>query len=392
MKCTDVNCCGKQTIQQGSSFIGKDFDFCLPFGARLFSKEGVVQYEEPTAPIPDGEYSTFTVRNGCIVSAGQMALPVYTSTPCAPVPVPCDCDGQGTAVIISPDASNLSRIDASGRLITNLSIRAGSGISVTGLGTVASPYIISLTGSGAADLITSSDTALVAGNDGIVVTGSGTGDEPFTVSHKVVFDSATTVNGIMFDRYGHCISSAHESTTGLVNGVLGSETVTVETDVNTGIAKVSLPEPLHPVNDTIVVGDYAFEIDKYNRIYRVAKVTPDPGGDSSETTTTNATSFVLRAPRGSTTEVAQFTTSISCVLFIEVFLTQIGTFSIAQTPAIRIDGTGIVLNPVGSYAHMVGITDKIDAGTHTIRAVQDTGAAVGDLSSFIVHVTMAARL
>lgn len=90
---------------------------------------------------PNGTYTMYEVVNGCVVSYGDCPEPTYTPPYCNPNPAPCQGEGGGGSVTISPAKGNTLQQTASG-LFARTVINAGTGISVTGTGTVNDPYVV----------------------------------------------------------------------------------------------------------------------------------------------------------------------------------------------------------------------------------------------------------
>lgn len=236
------------------------FSACLPFGGRLFSKGGFVNYEAPDPP-DDGTYTAITIENGCIVGVGHADISMYTTAPCAPIP--CDCGGGSSSVSISASSANLTKLDPTGAILTTLSVTAGDGIVIAGNGTSSSPFVISSNPSAA------SSVYIKSGNSAIIVEGSGTQASPFTISHAV--QTARNINGMTFDRYGHLTGYTERTTAGTINGVIGEDGINVQTDVKSGIATVGLSAPLHALEGEYMLGGYNVEFDEFNRVYSIER-------------------------------------------------------------------------------------------------------------------------
>lgn len=264
--------CSPKTLQEATES-GKSqvFEVCLPFGAKLYSQGGYVNYEAGTAP-EDGVYTSVTVRNGCIVAVGFADISTYTATPCTPVPNPCDCSGSGGgSTPISPTAGNLSRLDASGALLTLLSVEAGDGIALQGKGTTTDPLIITANPDEAAL------TQVQSGNAAIIVEGAGTAENPYKISHAAQ-QGAVTAQGFTFDQYGHLIDYNAPSTAGSIKGIIAGKGVSVDTNVTSGISTIELATPLHAVAGEYQFGAWAVDFDEKNMVYTIERVFTFPAG------------------------------------------------------------------------------------------------------------------
>lgn len=244
------------------------FEVCLPFGGKIYSQGGYVNYEEGTPP-PDGVYGKVIITNGCIVGLEKDDIPLYTSSPCAPVPVPCDCDGGGGGGGNLPDPSiltgNLFRYDAAGRPLVRLMVSAGDNISITGTGTDTDPLVIGCT------LESEGGIIIKSGNDAISVLGEGTAEDPKLITHKSNTLGVQSISGMSFDEYGHLIDYTKPAAAVGINGIIPGEGIHVDTDVSSGVATVSLATPLHVSQGEYQFGGYIIEVDKNNIIYRIQR-------------------------------------------------------------------------------------------------------------------------
>lgn len=238
------------------------WEVCLPFGGQLVSQGGCVNYT-PGSPPPDGVYSKITIANGCIVSAELADIPLYTSSPCAPVPTPCDCTGESSLPDPSTTVGNLFRYDASGRPLVKLSVESGDGISVSGTGTSDNPLVITNT----------QDVADVqyfrSGNSAITLSGTGTATDPYTFTHITRLSGKQ--GNFTFDNYGHLIAYETPSTATNITGILEGDGIKVSVDVSTGIATVSLADPTTLVTGVYSLGGYDVEFYR-NRVVRIDRV------------------------------------------------------------------------------------------------------------------------
>lgn len=122
------------------------FDFCA--GNLSIHWDGSRLRSEKVYDIPDGEYGTITVTNGCITGYGAIPAATYTPPYCNPAPIPCGdgSGGDGGTTPISPEAGNILVSSALG-LYARTYIQGDATITVAGNGTQANPY--KLTGAAA---------------------------------------------------------------------------------------------------------------------------------------------------------------------------------------------------------------------------------------------------
>lgn len=242
------------------------WEVCLPFGGRLYSNGGCVNYD-PGNPPPDGVYSKITIVNGCIVSAELADIPVYTPTPCAVVPAPCDGEG-GASAEPSPTVGNLFQYDASGRPLVRLTVRAGDGISVTGNGTTSDPLVITNTRE-------ESENIVIQGTGQITVTGAGTVDDPYRIAHAS--HTGGTYGGFTFDAQGHLTGYTPAGSQAFVTGIIAGDGMKVESDPKTGISTVALADPATVLTGKFPLGGFDVELFR-NRIVNATKTIDIPPG------------------------------------------------------------------------------------------------------------------
>lgn len=367
--------CSPKTLQEATES-GKSqlFEACLPFGGKLYSQGGYVNYEAGTPP-PDGVYTAFTVKNGCITEAGQADISTYTATPCAPVPNPCDCeDGGGGSTPISPTAGNLSRLDATGALLTQLNAVAGDGIAITGKGTTADPLIIEAN-SGALP-----STIINAGNAALFITGAGSAEDPYVISHKEQTE-AKSFNGFSFDKYGHLIDYIPPGTVNTINGILAGFGIAVDVDVSTGIATVELAQPLHPIAGEYQFGAYIVEYDEKNMVYNLRRaftfpagvyrfglcdVTIDEYGNITAVNPLPSTVVSSSASRRYTAATTGATAFSFTTDKVSSFKIELDAPSFPATPVVLIDGTTVAGTLIGSTKYIALSAAMYAAGGHTV--------------------------
>lgn len=113
------------------------FDFCA--GNLLVSWDGSRLRSQKVRDVPDGEYGTVTVTNGCITGFGPVPVATYTPPYCNPAPAPCGDGSSGGATPVSPEAGNILVSSALG-LYAKTYIQGDTTIVVSGNGTQANPY------------------------------------------------------------------------------------------------------------------------------------------------------------------------------------------------------------------------------------------------------------
>ena len=257
--------CGDSEQKGTAEGFCPDWDVCLPFGGRLYSRDGCVQYEGSGTAPADGVYDRLTVQGGCITGVSGEEVASYQSRPCTETPCDCGSGGGGgsASVEISDDSANLITEDLDGSLLAKLFAVGAGGITVSGAGTSSSPLHIQAASQTARGYVS-------AGNDGISVTGSGTQSSPYSVSHKAGTGPANqTIAGMRFDEYGHLKSYAAPSSAGTVNGVVGRNGIEATTETSSGVVTLDLQETVHSVKGTYRLGGYDVDVDKYGRFQQI---------------------------------------------------------------------------------------------------------------------------
>lgn len=269
-RCRALPQCDKETVLADSSgcVAEKDyFSVCLPWDGRIWQDESGVHANKGTPP-PDGVYDRIVIANGCIVNARVADnVPIYTGSPCAPLPGDCSGgggSGGGSGNLCNPSATpgNLYKCDLSGRPLVTVGIEGGAGITVTGTGTTADPFIISGGGGSSGGGI-----FLKSGNDAIKITGSGSQADPYVIAHKS--GKQVNINGLVFDQYGHLIDTGSGSANQGVAGIIPGDGIDVSTDPKTNIATIKLDDPLNKKQGNWQLGGYTVTLDKYNRITNI---------------------------------------------------------------------------------------------------------------------------
>lgn len=262
--------CDEQVLVEASKPECPDWDCCLPFGGRLYQRDGCVRYI-PGTPPEDGVYGTFTVQNGCIVAAAPEEVAKYQSDSCAPVPCPCSEDSDTGGSVCDPSATvgNLYTCDSAGKPLVLAYVNGGNNVSVTGNGTQTNPFNISV----------DTGAAGIAGvrSDNVAITVTTDDDGMVTIAHRTGWNNQT-VNGITFDQFGHAIDYSDSSASGSIQGVIGANGVKVTTDNSTRIATVELMLPANALEGEYVLGGYRVTLDHYNNIYAISKEITDTEG------------------------------------------------------------------------------------------------------------------
>lgn len=245
-----------------------DWSVCLPFGRRLYSKDGCI-YTDGGNPPADGVYGKIIVADGCIVGAEPLEACLENIAPCAGQTTPCS-ETTGSCCEPSKSSGNLYALDATGAPLVRCNINGGSGISVSGEGTSNNPFIIS------ASAIEVSRVYLASENDAIAVSGTGTYANPYALLHKS--GKSGKYNGMTFDEYGHLIDTGEGSANSGVSAVVGGAGITATTDNKSGMVTVGLGKPLHNRNGTYHIGGFVVELDEYNRIFDIQREVTIPEG------------------------------------------------------------------------------------------------------------------
>lgn len=366
-----------------------EFSVCLPFGGRIYSEGGCVNYEEGTPP-PDGVYSKVVIKNGCIVDVELADLPLYTNSPCAPVPAPCDCDGGGGSLPApSTISGNLFAYDAAGRPLVLLSAKAGDGISVTGRGTADNPLIITAKPG-------ESSGVQIRGTGLIRVEGTGTAEQPYRISHATV-GNATTVMGMSFDDAGHMTGYTPSPESSTINAVSGGRGIDTETDLKTGLATIHLATPLHKAEGDYLLGGFTLSVDENNIIYEIKRTIDFTEGvyrlgsvDVTINKYGSITETVAVPPEIVSTSACRRYTDTDTVREITFTTDKVAAFHVVYrgnnlptTTKAYVDGTEVagILIPTASPSGFEAVTPALySAGTHTVRIQAGSALPAGILS------------
>lgn len=257
-----------------------EWSVCLPWGGSIYTKDGCV-YALQGNPPPDGVYDKIIIADGCITGVQEGDVPLYTGSPCAPLPGDCGISGGigSPGVSGSPSSGsntgggcncctpsvtegNLYACDATGKPLVRCFVQAGDNIVVEGNGTQSNPYIISTSGGSGVNV---SSVYIRSANAAIAVTGVGTREDPFTLTHKT--GQSGTSNGLTFDQFGHCtnIEAAAGATPKYITGVVGTKCIEVSVDNSSKIATIGLRDPVTDVSGIHQLGDYEVTTDACGR-------------------------------------------------------------------------------------------------------------------------------
>lgn len=256
--------CNGDTIQEPQVKSGcPDFSLCLPWGGRLWQENGCLK-AQPGTPPPDGIYDRIIVADGCIVGLEKADVALYVPPSCTEVPADCASYSEGVSLCeASPLAGNLYTCDASGRPLVRCTIKGEDGVVVSGSGTTSDPYRIKAN-------ISTETLRVVAGNSGVTVTGTGSVADALVISHKGG-GLNTTVNGMRFDQYGHLVEYTEPTTSSGVNGIVPGDGIDVQMDHKVGIATLSLSKPANVLNGIYQCGGYDVHLDLKNRIFNLTQ-------------------------------------------------------------------------------------------------------------------------
>lgn len=374
---------------------------CLPFGGNLRTEGGCIHYDAPTSVPEDGEYSRIVIANGCIVDVKKAEIPLYTSSPCAPVPAPCDCGGGSESLPDpSPQAGNLFRYDASGRPLVRLTVQNGDGISITGDGTASNPLTITNTQE-------QKDSGNIrSGSSVIKITGTGTTADPKTISHGE--GKQGKFNGLTFDEFGHLVDYEPAAAKG-IQGVVGMNGIDAQTDLQSGVATLQIADPAMKREGDYVVGGYNITLDGKNRVYDIKQLIDITAGvyalgsynigiNSTGSVTSIANTFNDNSEYSKYFDgegVGSSTRSGVIMLrsegYIRVVYEGPGTAAMKTTLSLRIDGRAMATSyfaVMGSIVHVEAISQGVmAAGQHTIQVYLSGGQTFADGQAKLIVTT-----
>lgn len=372
-----------------------DWSVCLPFGGRLYTKDGCVIAEGGNPPA-DGVYGKIIIANGCIAGVEPLESCLDNIAPCVGNPAGC---GETAEQALQPSDApgNLYATDVIGRPLVRCTIRGGKDITVTGDGTTANPYIIS------AAAIDVASVYLTSENDAIEVRGSGTYANPFALAHKKGMQ--TTVGGMTFDAYGHLIDTGEGSANKGITGIVGGQGIAAETS-DIGMATVSLQKPARPKSGSYLMGGWKLELDDYNRVFDVTREIEIPAAtypfgayDVSLTSTGSiheiapgdngiGTAYIFNWPAGATPILRSATFSLRFGTALGGVLYTAGSLAFWQSLAITLDNLAATFQrptaePLPSALPFWNF-GVFSAGAHTLSLRAPAGWAAGQ--GAVVHL------
>ena len=235
------------------------FTVCVGTNALVWDGQSLTVYRG--TPIPDGEYTAFTIRDGCLVSAGQAPVPEYTPPPCVESPAPCD--GSGSSAVVSPRAGNLTTDTPTG-LYTQVVMQQGAGITIMGTGTTGDPIVVSAVGSSGPTIMATTSEIDISNPAANVI---GVGLKPSGLAPG-------TYAGITFNSHGIATGYAAPNATS-VTAVVGA--AEVEADNQGGAVTVSLKSSAAG-NETYNVGGYSVSLSQGGVIETMTQNISFPAG------------------------------------------------------------------------------------------------------------------
>lgn len=268
--------------------------FTVCVGTNALTWDGQDLHLTKGTAIPDGEYTSFTMTNGCITSVGHAPVPEYTPPPCVESPAPCG--GTGGGAVVSPRAGNLT-IETPTGIFTQVALQPGSGVDITGSGTVGDPYVI------AAE--TSSGGSIIAGTSDIVVAEPALGVT--SIGLKASGIAPGTYAGITFNSRGIATGYAAPSA-GAITSVVGA--LEVDSETQSGVVTISL-KPSQAGGDSYVVGGYTMEVSQGGTISAMTKdisITAGVYALGAHNVTLNDTGSVTSIERAVTLTAGSFAT------------------------------------------------------------------------------------
>lgn len=145
IKCNQPKPCEPSVIPEPEP-CSQPFNLCV--GDRTLIWDGFCPTLERTRNTPDGTYTSVTVVDGCIVEYGYASEPTYTPPYCSPNPSSCQAsvaptDGESNSLAIAPNSDNAIALNTGG-LFARTYIKGGDGVAVSGVGTIANPYTLTV--------------------------------------------------------------------------------------------------------------------------------------------------------------------------------------------------------------------------------------------------------
>lgn len=225
----------------------------LCVGDRTLTWDGVCLTVERTRNTPDGTYTSITVVDGCVVGFGYADEATYTPPFCNPNPVSCKNTGANntTAITLSSKADNLLTKAPDG-LYSHTHIQGGKGIAISGVGTLAQPYVISSTQS-------NTGASAIVGRDGLTAETSTNGVTYISLEKTGVKQGVYDVTDrFTVDGFGR-ITSVEPRTEPIVAAGTGLQ-ATSEGD------SVTIAHPTVDIDETMVLGAYTVKLNNSGHI------------------------------------------------------------------------------------------------------------------------------
>ena len=212
------------------------FSFCA--GNQTVTWDGSRLRAETGYAVADGEYGTVVVENGCIVGYGQISAPTYTPPYCNPNPVPCgDGSGGGVSYSVSPAAGNIL-MDSTLGLYAKSYIQGSTGLTVSGTGTEANPYKISISAGSGVTKVTSDNPHVTIDNTVVGSPSIGLTTSPL---------AAGTYAGFSVDTYGFITGYSDQS-----DDVVGDVTAGTDLTVSNIGGTYTVSHPTQTAGNTTI--------------------------------------------------------------------------------------------------------------------------------------------
>lgn len=292
------------------------FKVCVGAKAGVLSWDGkTLRFQKETMTIPDGTYSSITIKDGCIIDMGDADIPEYTPPACVEPPTPCN--GGGTSISVSPSAGNLTTDTVNG-IYTTVVFGDGTNTTITGAGTPGNPFIINAQAG--------SDLSITPGTSDIDISNPADGVISIGLNDSGI--AAGTYNGITFSSRGIATGVDAHYGDNLLRGAVGGQEVNVQ--VENGVAHILLKESAAG-GETLNLGNYRVKLTQGGLIedVTVANVPMQPGSY------TFGLADVTLGTAGTVESVTQAATII-----------QPGSFTTADGKTVTFDGYGRIVGVV----------------------------------------------
>lgn len=247
------------------------FSTCFPLGFRLiYDGEGI--RIEGQQLVPAGEYDIIVIgEDGCIEDLRKADVPEYTPGPCAPAANPCDGSGSEN-IPIAPGTCNLIGTDAAGRLTAFFVYQEGSSnVHMTGCGTEADPFILTVDAPEAGTYYLNSATP-----DVLPLTGTGSLADPRIIAHRTSALGSGTYAGFTIDEYGH-VTAYEAQTTGYITELIEGAGVVITRTAGSPVATIGLETVLQN-GGTWLLGGFDVSFDLYGRMTGIDQAIGLAGG------------------------------------------------------------------------------------------------------------------